>query len=291
MMLLPGKARLTRRAGLAAVSAAVLVIAMMPATAAQASTDRGATSARTAAAARVNQTGSQRSAPSGSDASCPGASAAAAASAAVGAPSRVRAIGGDSSATVVWCPPVTGAGSVVSYTVTSSGGQTVTAKVPNDWAIGLAADGLTPGTSVSAGGVSFTWPDVPAAEPDNTTAEGQTIAISGSGASLSFLAAANNSAESGTGTIYYTDGSTQPFTLSVGNFWYPSGQDGNPVNVQVAGVDYANYPTGSSGHEVYVFEQSVPLEPGQTVEAVTLPSLGSVVGYNAALHVFAMAIG
>jgi beta-glucosidase len=156
---------------------------------------------------------------------------------------------------------------------------------------GLAADGLTPGASVTAGGLAFTWPDAAVAEPDNTMAEGQTIAISGSGASLGFLAAANNSAESGTGTIYYTDGTTQSFTLDVGNFWYPSGQDGNPDNVQVAGVDYANYPTGSSGHEVYVFEQSVPLAAGKTVEAVTLPSLGSVVGYNAALHVFAMAIG
>jgi hypothetical protein len=156
---------------------------------------------------------------------------------------------------------------------------------------GLAADGLTPGASVTAGGLAFTWPDVASAEPDNTMAEGQTVTISGSGATLGFLAAANNSAESGTGTIYYTDGSTQSFTLDVGNFWYPSGQDGNPGNVQVAGVDYANYPTGSSGHEVYVFEQSVPLAAGKTVEAVTLPSLGSVAGYNPALHVFAMAIG
>jgi len=156
---------------------------------------------------------------------------------------------------------------------------------------GLAADGLTPGAPVSSGGLEFTWPDVGAAEPDNTMAEGQTVAMSGSGASLGFLAAANNSAESGTGTIYYTDGTTQSFSLNVGNFWYPAGEDGNPGNVQAAGVDYANYPTGSSGHEVYVFEQSVPLAAGKTVAAVTLPSLGSVTGYNAALHVFAMAIG
>ena len=32
-------------------------------------------------------------------------------------PREVRAIGGDGSATVVWCPPASGAGSVVSYTV------------------------------------------------------------------------------------------------------------------------------------------------------------------------------
>jgi beta-galactosidase GanA len=156
---------------------------------------------------------------------------------------------------------------------------------------GLAAGNLTPGASVTAGGLTFTWPNEPSAQPDNTMAEGQTIALSGSGGSLGFLAAANNSAESGTGTIYYTDGSTQTFTLSVGNFWYPSGQDGNPSNTQVAGVDYANYPTGSSGHEVYLFEQSVSLESGQTVAAVTLPSLGDVAGYNPALHIFAIAVG
>ena len=156
---------------------------------------------------------------------------------------------------------------------------------------GLAADNLTPGAPVTAGGLTFTWPNEPSAQPDNTMAEGQTIALSGSGGTLGFLAAANNSAESGTGTIYYTDGSTQPFTLSVGNFWYPSGQDGNPSNTQVAGVDYANYPTGSSGHEVYVFEQSVSLAAGKTVEAVTLPALGDVAGYNPALHIFAIAVG
>jgi beta-galactosidase GanA len=153
---------------------------------------------------------------------------------------------------------------------------------------GLATAGLTPGGTVTAGGLTFTWPDVPSAQPDNTMAEGQTVAFSGSGSSLGFLAAANNSAESGTGLIYYTDGSTQPFTLDVGNFWYPSGQDGNPANTQVAAVDYANYPTGSSGHQVYVFEQSVPIDPSKTVAAVTLPDLGDVAGYNPALHIFAI---
>jgi hypothetical protein len=77
----------------------------------------------------------------------------------------------------------------------------------------------------------------------------------------------------------------------VGNFWYAAGQTGNPANIQVAGVKYANYPTGSSGHEVYLFEQSVTLAPGKTIEAVTLPSLGDVAGYNAALHIFALAVG
>jgi beta-galactosidase GanA len=156
---------------------------------------------------------------------------------------------------------------------------------------GLAADGITPGSAVSAGGVSFTWPSAASGQPDNTMAEGQTISVSGSGSELGVLAAANNSTESGTGTIYYTDGTTQTFTLDFGNFWYGSGQDGNPSNTTVATVNYANYPSGSSGHAIYLFEQNVPLESGKTVEAVTLPDLGSVAGYNPALHVFAMAVG
>jgi beta-galactosidase GanA len=156
---------------------------------------------------------------------------------------------------------------------------------------GLAAAGLTPGAAFTAGGLSFTWPDAAPAAPDNTMAQGQTIEISGTGSSLGFVAAANNSAESGTGTIYYTDGSTQGFTLNVGNFWYAPGASGNPSNTQVAAVNYANYPTGSSGHQVFVFEQSVPLAAGKSVAAVTLPTLGDVAGYNPALHIFAITIG
>jgi beta-galactosidase GanA len=159
---------------------------------------------------------------------------------------------------------------------------------------GLAAAGLTPGAIVTAGGHTFTWPDVAPAQPDNTMAEGQTITVAAgavSGGSLGLLLAANNSVESGTGTVYYTDGSTSTFTLSAGNFWYASGQNGNPASTQVAAVNYANYPTGSSGHTIYLFEQNIALTSGKTIEAITLPTLGSVTGYNAALHVFALSTG
>src|SRR5580704_5756071 len=97
-----------------------------------------ATTARTAGPAQRGGTAS------GSDSSCPAATTAAAGSATVSAPTGARAIRGDGSATVLWCPPASGAGSVVSYTVTSSGGQSVTATVPDDWAI---VDGLTNGTA------------------------------------------------------------------------------------------------------------------------------------------------
>ncbi len=122
-------------AGLALAAAlAIPQLALSPARAA-------AAPAHASAAARTAGHGVT---PSGSDSSCPAATPAAAGSRTVSAPADARVIGGDASATVVWCPPATGAASVVSYTVTSSGGQTVTAKVPNDWAI---VDGLTDGTA------------------------------------------------------------------------------------------------------------------------------------------------
>ena len=93
---------------------------------------------------------------------------------------------------------------------------------------GLATAGLSPGESVSADGLMFNWPDVPSAQPDNTMAEGQIVDVSGSGSKLGFLTSSNNSSLSGTGTVYYTDGTTSTFNLSIGNFWYQSGTNGNP---------------------------------------------------------------
>jgi hypothetical protein len=101
----------------------------------------------------------------------------------------------------------------------------------------------------------------------------------------------NNSPLSGTGTVYYTDGSSSTFTFSVGNFWYPLGSGGNSTTTQVASVNYANYPSGSSGHTVYVFSVSVSIDPSKTVRAVMLPKItGSVAGYVAAMHIFAIGI-
>ena len=91
--------------------------------------------------------------------------------------------------------------------------------------------------------------------------------------------------------MYYTDGSSASFELAAGNFWYQSGQNGNPVETQVAAVNYANYPTGSSGHTVYVFGVTVPIDSTKKVQAVVLPKVnGSVAGYQAAMHIFALGL-
>ncbi|MBV9802107.1 MAG: fibronectin type III domain-containing protein, partial [Solirubrobacterales bacterium] len=77
---------------------------------------------------------------------CPSASPSQASAATPGTPTRVRAITGNGSVTVSWCPPTRGQANVVSYTVTSSSGQQTTAPVPNAWAI---VDGLSNATSYS----------------------------------------------------------------------------------------------------------------------------------------------
>ncbi len=158
-------------------------------------------------------------------------------------------------------------------------------------AAGLASTGVTPGSTVTAGGLSFMWPDVAAGTPDNTMAQGQLIAISGSGSELGFLAAANNSPLSGTGTVYYTDGSTSTFTLDVGNFYYAAGANGNPSNAAGVSDPTLDYPSEPTSHTAYVFEQTVAIDAGKTVAAVQLPALGDVSGYNPALHVFGIAVG
>lgn len=71
-----------------------------------------------------------------------------------------------------------------------------------------------------------------------------------------------------------------------------SGADGS-LSGTVPGPAPVTLPalTGSSGHAIFLFERSVPLAAGKTVQAVQLPSLRDVAGYNPALHIFAMAIG
>ncbi len=121
-------------------------------------------------------------------------------------------------------------------------------------------------------------------------ADGQIIDVSGSGSDLGFLGAGGFGAASGTGTITYTDGSTQSYSISMAD-WYN--------NAPVSGDQIAN--TSSSWnsssstqvpHPVSVYFAAVPLESGKTVRSVTLPTVGSGVGNGVnAMHIFAIAVG
>lgn len=161
----------------------------------------------------------------------------------------------------------------------------------------LTGAGLGPGVAVTHDGISFTWPDMPAGRPDNVVAEGQTIMLAGSGATLGFLGAGSPANEAGKGTVYYTDGSTSSYTVTLDNWWYAP----LPENDTIAKLPYVNdsNPASNGGtagqrnHTVYVFYAGVPLTPGKTVRAVTLPAGGSVPssGRISGLHLFALAVG
>ncbi len=63
----------------------------------------------------------------------------------------------------------------------------------------LAAAGATPGGTVTHGGVTFTWPDVPADQPDNVLADGQVVRIGASGSRLGLLTVGTYGPITGTG--------------------------------------------------------------------------------------------
>ena len=153
----------------------------------------------------------------------------------------------------------------------------------------LAAAGLTPGATVSYDGLSFTWPDVPAGQPDNVLALGQTVPLSGTGSKLGFLGASSPSTVLATGMVHYADGTSSEFTFTLDNYWDAPGVS----NDAVATLPYVNGTSGKNDHTVYVFYASVPIIPGREVRAVTLPPNGAnpPSGRSQGMHFFALAVG
>ena len=151
----------------------------------------------------------------------------------------------------------------------------------------LATAGLTPGGTAQHDGIGFTWPSAAAGTNDNVAADGQAIAVSGSGNTLAFVGSSNSGSPSGPGTIVYTDGSTAKFSLTLDDFWFaPSG------NEAVATMPYVNSPTGKYQQTVYIDYQSVPIDPAKKVAAVVLPTISTgPAGHSTAMHIFAMGIG
>jgi hypothetical protein len=153
---------------------------------------------------------------------------------------------------------------------------------------GLASAGLSPGASVTVGGVSLTWPNVSAGQPDNIVAEGQTIDLSGSGSHLVFLGSSDFGTGSGTGTVTYTDGTSQLFTLTLADWYNNAPQAGGTL---VASTHW-NTSTGPGTHIVGMYSASVPLDSSKTVQSVTLPAVSTgVTRGSVAMHIFALGAG
>jgi hypothetical protein len=156
-------------------------------------------------------------------------------------------------------------------------------------ATALANAGVTPGSTVTAAGLTFSWPAAAAGSPDNVVASGQEVTIDRSGNELGFLDTATYGPASGEGTIIYTDGSKQAFTLSVPD-WYDGPPTGSSAAITTA---YRNTPgNGQDDSPVYVYEQSVALDSSSEVAAVVLPDVSQgLVGGSAAVHIFAISAG
>ncbi len=145
----------------------------------------------------------------------------------------------------------------------------------------LAAVGLTPGAVVTHDGVSFTWPNASSGQPNNITTTGQTIMYSGAGDTLGFLGAGTFGTQSGSGTITYTDGSTQQFTLTFADWYANAPASGDEL---LATTSNWNQPSGGIGnHQVSVYYTSVALNPTKAIQSITLPN-------NSKLHVFALGL-
>jgi len=143
-----------------------------------------------------------------------------------------------------------------------------------------------PGASVTSSGVTFTFPNVGAGTNDNTVAEGQTITLSGSG-TLGFLVSASYGPATGTGTLTYTDGSNQSYSLTSPDWFSTTPPTGGALAISSA---YQNRPgnTTYSGSGNF-FSETVALASGKTLASVTLPPGGTLAVGFPAIHVFALA--
>ena len=151
----------------------------------------------------------------------------------------------------------------------------------------LATKGVVPGGPVRWQGITYTWPTASPGTPNNALAAGQTVGLIGSSSTLGFLLTSTY-ATSGTGTVNYTDGTTQDYTVGA-----PSWAEAPPDGITpVITMPYRNTPNnGRDNRNVYIFAAEVKLDPAKTVKSVKLPVVGSEVGVNVpALHIFAVAL-
>jgi len=152
----------------------------------------------------------------------------------------------------------------------------------------LQTAGINPGDNAFYNGMVFTWPDAVAATLDNYIANGQVVPVNSltNATTLGFLGSASGGSSSGIATINYTDGTTQPYTLSFSD-WTLNGGSGAPAfgNGTAITTSYRNIPGGKQVINTYVFYAAMAIPAGKTVQSVTLP----VTVDHGVLHVFAIA--
>lgn len=145
----------------------------------------------------------------------------------------------------------------------------------------LAAAGAIPGAKISYAGVQLSWPSAAAGQPDNVTAQGQTIKLAATG-SLAVLGSGSGTAANGTVTVRYSDGSTSQSELGMPNWCCV---DTRAYGAKpVLDTDHNVDGTGPvhQGTHYYVYGNTLPLDPGKQAVAITLPTVPT-------LHLFGLA--
>ncbi len=117
-----------------------------------------------------------------------------------------------------------------------------------------------------------------------------TFDLTGTGTDLGFLGSGAFGTATGTGTITYTDGSTQSFSLSMADWYNNAAVAGDQIATTISSWNSST--SSQVQHPVSVYFASVPLQPGKTVAPVALPTVSSGVGNGVtAMHLFAIATG
>jgi hypothetical protein len=146
-------------------------------------------------------------------------------------------------------------------------------------------------------GISLTWPDMPPGMLDNVVAQAQTLLVPGSGRRLAIVGTGSTGGAGGLGTVYYADGTTSAYTVTLDNFLNPP-ITANDILAEMPYINDSNAASnggvaGRRDQTAYVFATSVDITAGKQVVAITLPaggvnpSSGRVVG----MHVFALGVG
>jgi hypothetical protein len=151
----------------------------------------------------------------------------------------------------------------------------------------LTNAGAGPNAAISASGKHFTMPNVAAGVADNTVANGQVITIGGSGSTLGFLISGSYGPVTGTGTITYTDGTTQSYSLTAPDWFSTTAPTGGAVAVTSA---YQNRQGNTTyQHTADLFSLTVSINSAKTLASVTLPALGALAAAPA-LHVWSISL-
>jgi hypothetical protein len=143
----------------------------------------------------------------------------------------------------------------------------------------LAADGITPGSTLTVGGVSYTWPDEQPGALDSIWSAGQVIPLSlpAGTTKIGLLGSAIDSGQAGatgTLTVTYTDGSTQAIPVTFGDWTLGAGAFPPPSSDTIAATTpYRNLTSGGSQPvTTYIYGTSAALEAGKTVASIMLPT-------------------